>query len=143
MTVPRLLDVNVVIALIDPLHVHHERAHQWFETESSRTWHTCPLVQNGVIRVVSHPKYPNSQPSPAVARSLLSLLSLDTHVFLGDSVSLLDGTVDIGRVVSGAQVTDTYLLHLARSAGARLATFDRRIVVAAVPGGAECVEWIP
>ena len=32
-----LLDVNAIIALIDPLHVHHERAHAWFAARPSGT----------------------------------------------------------------------------------------------------------
>ena len=72
-----LLDVNAIIALIDPLHVHHERAHAWFAARVVRdgdgAWHTCPIVQNGVVRVVSHPKYPNTQPVPVVLASLASL----------------------------------------------------------------------
>jgi len=138
-----LLDVNAVIALIDPLHVHHERAHQWFSTRGADAWHTCPLVQNGVVRVVSHPKYPNSQPAPVVLTSLASLAARPDHAFLPDSVSLLDASVHTERLLASAQVTDTYLLHLAASSGARLATFDSKLVTAAVPSGAEVLFAIP
>ena len=72
-----LLDVNVVIALIDPLHLHHDRAHRWFATRGASTWHTCPIVQNGVVRVVSNPRYPNTQPAPIVLASLASLGIMD------------------------------------------------------------------
>jgi predicted nucleic acid-binding protein len=65
-----LLDVNVVIAIIDPLHIHHGRAHRWFAARGTDSWHTSPTVQNGVVRAVSHPKYPNSQPTPVVVNSL-------------------------------------------------------------------------
>jgi toxin-antitoxin system PIN domain toxin len=137
-----LLDVNVVIALIDPLHVHHERAHRWFSKREGR-WHTSPTVQNGVIRVVSNPKYPNSQPAPVVLASLASLAAHADHVFLSDAVSLLDSSVHTERLLSSSQVTDTYLLHLAASNDARLATFDTRIVTSAVPSGAEVVFTVP
>lgn len=137
-----LLDVNVVIALIDPLHVHHERAHAWFATRDA-PWCTSPTVQNGVVRVVSHPKYPNSQPAPTVIASLASLAAQPDHEFLPDSVSLLDASVHTERLLASSQVTDTYLLHLAASHEARLATFDTRIVTAAVPSGAEVVFAIP
>jgi toxin-antitoxin system PIN domain toxin len=137
-----LLDVNVVIALIDPLHVHHERAHRWFSKREGR-WHTSPTVQNGVIRVVSNPKYPNSQPAPVVLASLASLAAHADHVFLPDAVSLLDSSVHTERLLSSSQVTDTYLLHLAASNDARLATFDTRIVTSAVPSGAEVVFTVP
>jgi toxin-antitoxin system PIN domain toxin len=138
-----LLDVNVVIALIDPAHVHHERAHRWFAQRGAAPWHTSPTVQNGVVRVVSHPKYPNSQPAPVVLASLASLAAQADHVFLADSVSLLDGSVHTERLLASSQVTDTYLLHLAASSDALLATFDTRIVTTAVPSGAKVVALIP
>jgi toxin-antitoxin system PIN domain toxin len=138
-----LLDVNTVIALIDPLHVHHERAHRWFAERGDAPWHTSPTVQNGVIRVVSHPSYPNSQPAPVVLASLASLSAQPGHVFLPDSVSLLDGSVHTERLLASSQVIDTYLLHLAASRDAQLATFDTRIVTSAVPSGAQVVFLIP
>lgn len=138
-----LLDVNVVIALIDPLHVHHDRAHRWFTTRGDAPWHTSPTVQNGVVRVVSNPKYPNTQPAPVVLASLASLAAREDHVFVPDAVSLLDGSVHTERLLASSQVTDTYLLHLASSNDAMLATFDARIVTTAVPSGAQVVALIP
>lgn len=137
-----LLDVNAVIALVDPLHVHHERAHRWFAGIDDE-WHTSPTVQNGALRILSHPKYPNTQPLPVVAKSLSSLVGQAGHVFLADDVSLITGDVRTDRLLSSSQVTDTYLLSLAASAGARLATFDTKLVTAAVPGGAEVLHPIP
>ncbi len=138
-----LLDVNVVIALIDPLHVNHDRAHRWFGSRGDASWHTCPTVQNGVVRVISHPTYPNTQPAPVVMASLASLAAQDGHVFLADSVSLLDGSVHTERLLASSQVTDSYLLHLAASHDALLATFDTRIVTTAVPSGSKVVFPIP
>lgn len=138
-----LLDVNTVIALIDPLHVHHDRAHRWFGARGGTPWCTSPTVQNGVVRVVSHPNYPNTQPAPIVLASLSSLSAREDHIFLADSVSLLDGSVHTDRLLAGSQVTDTYLLHLAASNDAVLATFDTRIVTTAVPSGSDVVFAIP
>lgn len=138
-----LLDVNAVIALIDPLHVHHERAHRWFAARGDGPWHTCPTVQNGVVRAVSHPEYPNTQPAPVALTSLASLAARHDHSFLPDAVSLLDASVHTDRLLSSSQVTDTYLLHLAASVGARLATFDTRLVTAAVPSGGDVLLLIP
>lgn len=138
-----LLDVNTVIALIDPMHVHHERAHRWFAEREAGPWHTCPIVQNGVVRVVSNPRYPNTQPAPVVLASLASLVAHRDHVFLADSVSLLDSSVHTERLLSSGQVTDTYLLHLAASHDAQLATFDTRIVTSAVPSGADVAFAVP
>lgn len=138
-----LLDINVVIALLDPLHVHHDRAHDWFANRGSASWHSSPTVQNGVVRIVSHPRYENTQPVPAVMASLASLTAREDHTFLADSVSLLDQSVHTERLLASSQVTDTYLLHLAASNDALLATFDTRIVTSAVPSGAEVVFQIP
>ncbi|HYK37674.1 MAG TPA: hypothetical protein VEV40_17080, partial [Alloacidobacterium sp.] len=60
-----LLDINVLIALIDPAHVQHDRAHEWFASKGQKAWATCPLTENGVLRIVGHPRYPNSPGSPA------------------------------------------------------------------------------
>ena len=132
-----LLDVNVLIALIDPAHVNHDAAHAFFEREGRSGWATCPLTQNGVLRIVSHPRYPNAVASPALAATVLQgLVSLPNHVFWPDDLSLIDSDrIDRGRLLSSAQVTDSYLLALAAERGGRLATFDRKLVVDAVRGG--------
>jgi len=133
-----LLDVNVLIALIDPGHVHHDAAHVWFERSGSGAWATCPFTENGVLRIVSHPRYPNSPGSPtAVAPLLKRLCALAGHVAWPDDVSILDHALfDVSRLLSFAQVTDSYLLGLASAHGGKLATFDRRLVADAVRGGA-------
>lgn len=132
-----LLDVNVLIALIDPAHVHHDRAHDWFTGTGSADWLSCPTTQNGVIRIVSHPRYANAQPSPGpVIESLRSLARTGSHRFVPDDLSLLDDTaVRTGRLLSSAQVTDTYLLARAAALGAVVATFDQRFPTSAVNSG--------
>jgi len=52
-----LLDVNVLIALIDANHVHHDRAHQWFAAEGVHAWATCATTENGLLRIVGNPRY--------------------------------------------------------------------------------------
>ncbi len=54
-----LLDINLLLALTDPMHVHHELSHQWFAKKGRKGWATCPLTENGFVRIASHPKYPN------------------------------------------------------------------------------------
>jgi toxin-antitoxin system PIN domain toxin len=132
-----LLDVNVLIALIDPTHVGHNAAHHWFEEEGSRSWATCPITENAVLRIVSSPKYPNSVGSPAAAAAVVSrLFNLRGHVFWKDDLSLVrSDLVDPRQITTAAQVTDTYLLALAVANQGRLATFDRRITTKAVSGG--------
>jgi len=139
-----LLDVNVLIALIDPAHVGHDAAHRWFDAEGKVAWATCPLTENGVIRIVGHPKYPNTPGSTAtVAAIVKQLRTLPGHVFWPDDISLVDaGHVDPEQVLTSAQVTDTYLLALAAAHGGQLATFDRRLSVKAVKGGKAALHLI-
>ena len=60
-----LLDVNVLIALFDPDHIHHEQAHLWFGDRRSHVWATCPLTENGVVRILSNPAYAPAAERPA------------------------------------------------------------------------------
>ena len=139
-----LLDVNVLIALIDPAHIHHDIANRWFEEEGRRDWATCPITQNGVLRVVGNPRYGNHPGSPAVVAGVLAkLVALDGHSFWPDDVSLLDeGLVDASRLLNAAHLTDTYLLALACSKAGRLATLDRRLITSAVRGGQAALRLI-
>lgn len=132
-----LLDVNVLIALIDPTHVGHDSAHRWFGAEGKASWATCPMTENGVIRIVGHPRYPNTPGSPAlVAPIVTQLREIGGHVFWPDDISLVDASrIDAAQVLTSAQVTDSYLLALAAAREGRLATFDRRLSVKAVKGG--------
>ena len=124
-----LLDVNVVLAIIDPAHQHHSLAFEWFRAESRAGFATCPLVQNGVLRIASNPAYPN-RPGDVddVRRALRRLCDQPGHRFWGDSLSLLDALPDPSGLVSG-DVTDAYLALLASSMKGLLLTFDRRIPI--------------
>lgn len=139
-----LLDVNVLIALIDPGHIAHDTAHDWFGQEGKASWATCPITENGVIRIVGSPRYPNSPGSPAsVAEILHAMRTLDGHVFWRDEISLLGSdSVNPARLLTSAQVTDTYLLALAKSKGGLLATFDRKLSSAAVRDGQTALRLI-
>lgn len=139
-----LLDVNVLIGLIDPLHTQHEAAHRWFAESGQRAWASCPLTQNAVPRIVGHASYSNSPGSPApVIAALSQLCRLPGHVFWPDDVSLCDTTrFDHGRLLDARQITDSYLLALAVAHGGRLATFDRRLVADAVHGGRAALHLI-
>jgi hypothetical protein len=97
----------------------------------------CPLTENGVIRIVGHPKYPNSAGSPAaVAPIVARLFALPGHVFWKEDFSLINSDdVDVARIATPAQVTDTYLLALAVANNGQLATFDRRLSPSAVRRG--------
>ncbi len=139
-----LLDINVLIALLDPAHVQHDAAHEWFAAQGQQAWASCPLTENGVLRIVGHARYPNSPGTPAaVAQLMAGLCALPGHVFWPDDISLLDaGKLDSTRLLSSAQVTDSYLLALAGAHDGQLATFDRRLVIDAVHGGAQGLHLI-
>jgi uncharacterized protein len=131
---PALLDVNVLIALFDPDHVHHEAAHTWFGSHRSSGWATCPLTENGVVRILSNPAYSPSAERPAdVARRLSAFRNSGDHAFWPDDVSVCDSRIfDLG--IGHRYLTDVYLLALAVSRDGRLATFDRKIPARAVRG---------
>jgi uncharacterized protein len=139
-----LPDVNVLIALIDPAHVHHDEAHLWFAVHGRQAWATCPLTENGVLRIVGHARYPNSPGTPAaVAQLMTRLRALPGHSFWPDDISLLDAQeLDAERLLTSGQVTDSYLLALACAHGGQLATFDRRLVIDAVRNGARGLHLI-
>lgn len=86
-----LLDINVLIALMDPAHVLHERAHRWFATTGAASWATCPVTENGVIRIAGHPRYPSSPGSPAAVADLRAgMCTPPGHEFWPDDVSPLN-----------------------------------------------------
>jgi toxin-antitoxin system PIN domain toxin len=131
-----LLDVNVLVALLDPAHQNHEAAHRWFARNRKHGWATCPVTTNGCIRVLTNPAYPASDETPAKAGSRLrSACSTSEHHFWEDSVSLLDeGLFRLPMIAGHQKITDAYLLGLAVRNHGRLATFDRGIPLQAVIG---------
>lgn len=131
-----LLDVNVLVALFDPDHVHHDIAHDWFGEEGRAGWATCPLTQSGFVRVLSNPAYRGTVTSSAdLAGRLRRFCDSGGHVFWADDVSLLDVALfDLSRRAGHRQLTDIYLLGLAHVRGGRLVTFDRTIPIKAVKG---------
>lgn len=139
-----LLDVNVLIALVDPAHVAHEEAHAWFSAEGARSWATCPITENRVLRILGNPKYPNSPGSPAqVAPILTKMRGLPGHVFWSDDISLVASDfIQPDKIATPAQVTDVYLLAIAVAKGGKLATFDRRLAINAVRGGRSAMALI-
>jgi toxin-antitoxin system PIN domain toxin len=131
-----LLDVNVLVALFDPDHIHHELAHDWFADQRSDGWATCALTENGLVRVLSHAKYGAavSRPEEIVGR-LRVFCDSGHHVFWPDAVSLRDRRIFNPSFIRGhRQVSDIYLLGLATKMSGSLATFDRSIPASAVVG---------
>lgn len=130
-----LLDVNVLIALLDAGHLHHTLAMAWLAREIDQGWASCPITQNGCIRIMSQPAYPGTLPTAQVAARLAEAAAGPEHEFWPDDVNLLaPNTLAWSSVLGHRQVTDAYLLSLAVRHGGRLVTFDRRIALDAVPG---------
>lgn len=128
-----LLDINVLVALFDTRHVHHQAAHAWMDHNRSLGWATCPITQNGCIRVVSQSQYPGRLPVPEIVRRLGAATTANEHTFWPDSISLCDAAhFKPERILTAKTITDTYLLALARVNDGRLVTFDRAIPLAAV-----------
>lgn len=133
-----LLDVNVLVALLDAGHLHHAAATRWLAAHAGSGWASCPMTQNGCLRILSLPSYPNAQPTAVVADRLGAAMASSSHAFWPDSLSLLGSDLlRWDRVLSSRQITDTYLLALAAAQGGRLVTFDKGISVDAVPSASK------
>lgn len=130
-----LLDVNVLIALAWPNHVHHDAAHRWFGRRPlGSKWATTPITECGFVRVSANKSAIPTAATPHEAIAMLARMRGPTgHVFLADDLELvLDGrATEPSRVVSHRLVTDAHLLALAKRHDARLATFDRGVAAMA------------
>lgn len=126
---PALLDVNVLVALAWPNHVHHDLALAWFEKHSGSGWATGPVTQSGFVRVSSNRRVMPEAKTPAEALLLLErIVSLPDHRFWEDDTSLVESqTIAREKLVGHRQVTDAHLLALAIRHGGRLATLDAGI----------------
>ncbi|HUN72505.1 MAG TPA: TA system VapC family ribonuclease toxin [Steroidobacteraceae bacterium] len=128
-----LLDINVLIALFDPDHVSHEPAMQWFAAHAKQGWASCPLTQNGCVRIMSTPSYPNFKPVQALVSRLAEACAQSIHEFWHHEPSILDpGLFDATRIHGPRQITDAYLLGLAVRNQGRFVTFDGRVPLQAV-----------
>ena len=130
MSSPRyLLDVNLLLALFDPDHVHHDLAHDWFADEGSRAWATCAATVNGFVRILANPAYGAADRRPVhLLERLRTLCAAAGHQYWPETVTLTDDAIfDSTYITSHRHVTDVYLLGLAQHMEGRLATFDRTI----------------
>jgi uncharacterized protein len=131
-----LLDVNLWVALFDDAHEFSAEANQLVERPRAK-FATCPLVENGVVRVLNLPGYANRGPlgMARVRQQLQSACSTLDHEFWADDVSVTDDTLfNFERIHGHNQITDAYLLALAVRHGGTLVTLDRAITLDAVHG---------
>jgi len=131
-----LLDVNVLVALFFADHVHHDLAHDWFADHRTHGWATCPLTENGLVRVACQQPSDDMLVRPVDVIGHLERFCKDKHHHAWtDAVSLADPSLFAPEFIRGhRQLTDVYLLGLAKKMGGRLATFDRTIPAKAVRG---------
>ena len=133
--VAALFDVNVLIALHDGQHVHHQLAADWLLAHVDQGWASCPLTQNGCVRIMSQPSYPNPMLLVDALGMLDSSCADSSHQFWSDDISLLDATrLNRQRMHGFRQLTDIYLLALAVKHGGRFVTFDAKVPLSAVRG---------
>ena len=137
-----LLDVNVLVALAWPNHIHHRAAASWFLQEHPQGWATCPLTESGFVRVSSNRRVIPDARAPSEAIELLRRLRQQRgHGFWVDDIAISDcSEVDTTRLSGYRQVTDAHLVALAIRRGGRLVTFDQTIEALGAPS--EAVETL-
>lgn len=135
-----LLDVNVLIALGWPNHVHHAAAQRWFTQFSSNGWATTPITEAGYVRISSNRSVMQVSTTPAIAiAQLAAMTSLAGHTFWPDDVPLIVGSAgDRDAVSNHRRVTDCHLIALAARYGGRLVTFDAALADSASAGRSRC-----
>jgi toxin-antitoxin system PIN domain toxin len=139
----RLLDINLLISLCDPNHIDHQRVATWFEETGGKAWASCPITENGFLRILSNPNYPGLSGSVSVATRLLQELQRQKgHEFWADDYSIVNGTVDLSRSASHKQITDLYLLGLAVGRKGGFSSLDRHIPAELVQGGTGAYEVV-
>ncbi len=147
-----LLDVNLLIALAWPNHTHHRIAQTWFRQRGRNGWASCPITQTGFVRISSNGKFLDGAVSPHGAIELLkSVMHSTQHVFWPDDWSLADDLSQAEspgyvwqQVVGHGQVTDAYLLALARTHQGKLATLDQAVpaLISAIAHPKDLLELI-
>lgn len=139
-----LLDINVLIALSDPGSDFHTAALRWIDALKQPVLATCPLTENGFLRVYGHPQYPGGPGSIAAALTpLIVIRRRPNHIFLPDDYSLADASQRFDlSTCSPKQLTDMYLLGLAARHGGRFATFDAHVPVKWLRDGAKALEVV-
>ena len=116
-----LLDVSVLVALVHAGHVHHDVAHDWFADNSESGWASCPITENGLLRIVSNPaRVEEYVPLPQLVALLDRFCAQSEHQFWPDGPSLRDaGRFDPAALRGHQQLTDVYLLGVAVAHGGR------------------------
>lgn len=139
-----LLDINVLIASADPAHRFHDSFKRWYLARNKPALATCPITENGFLRIYGHPDYPGGPGSPSLAMTpLLTIRKMYGNVFLPDDVSLVDESRRrFLKSATSKQLTDIYLLALAVRHKGIFVSFDRGIRPDWVDGGRDALEIV-
>ena len=133
MSVRSLFDVSTLLALFDPLHIGSSVTRQWWSENRDEGWASCPLTQNGFLRIISQATYPNAVPLGTAIALLTAQIADSNHEFWPDEISLTDTErFDHAGMLGPKQITDIYLLGLAVRNDARFVTLDRSISIISV-----------
>ena len=137
-----LLDVNILIALGDPAHEHHRRVQTSFHAKPL-DWATCPITENGFLRIVGNSAYLNVKGDPQrLCIYFRQMCAWPGHQFWPDDLTLRDA-YRFPNLPSSRKLTDLYLLGLAASRNGKLATLDKRIEADLIKGGTSAYFLIP
>ncbi|HEY7550747.1 MAG TPA: TA system VapC family ribonuclease toxin [Hyphomicrobiaceae bacterium] len=130
-----LFDVSTLLAVFDRDHVFHGKARAWWTANADGGWASCALTQNGFVRIMTQPSYPQRRSTMEAIQALRVGVGQASHEFWPDDISIADaGVFDHGRILGPNQITDVYLLGLATKRGGRVVTFDRGLPLKAVRG---------
>jgi hypothetical protein len=139
-----LLDVNVLIPLLWPLHTEHLTVRKWFAAHAAKSFATCSFTQAGFLRITSSPAMIGERFALRDARELLFALTTQPgHAFWPTTISYFEATAPFERRLHGPkQITDAYLLGIAKHHGGKLATLDKAVKSLAGPEFSGLVELI-
>lgn len=140
-----LLDVNVLVALAWPNHVHHAVARRWFDENHASGWATTPVTESGFVRVSSNRAALATSTTPEIAHGLLRRMTrIRGHVFWADDVRFVFADPPTTEMpTSYRDVTDAHLVVLADRHDGCLTTFDTAVsrLLGTLP--AETVQVLP
>jgi len=139
-----LLDVNLLFVLHQPRHGSYEPVSRWFARRPAISFATCPITQAGMLRLLVQEIAGSTRFSVDEARAALeNLVEHPRHTYWPDAPPYLQATTALSKRMQGhRQITDAYLLGLAKHHGGKLATLDKAIVSLAGPEFAGLVELI-
>lgn len=137
-----LPDINVLVALLHPDHVHHHLAQNWLS--ETPNFLTTPITEAGFLRLAMNPKVAGG--SVTAGAALASLTSVRHHKrcagLLADGTTLADPAIDLSGMAGYRLVTDLHLVNLAVRHNAKLVTFDRRLPEALVASDGKNVKLL-